>query len=93
MGFAKGYLQCFCDLRANKGDKADAEYVFYLNRDDENLLVCQDYITNKCKTLLSSNGITITIIIINFVLKQVTIMLVKWIGHKTHSQQMTKIME
>ena len=38
-----------------------------------------------------SSGISVAIIILNFVLKKITILLVSWIGYDTHSEIMTKI--
>ena len=38
-----------------------------------------------------SSGISVAIVVVNFVLKKITIFLVTWIGYDTHSEIMTKI--
>ena len=42
-------------------------------------------------TLIFTNGMTVVIIAVNFILKQLTIHLVIWIGYDTHSKVMTRI--
>ena len=42
-------------------------------------------------TMFFSNGITGVIIVVNVLLKQITIHLVTWIGYDTHSEIMQKI--
>lgn len=41
--------------------------------------------------MLLTNGVMVTIIAINYILKVVTIMLITWIGYDTYSEQMAKI--
>jgi hypothetical protein len=43
------------------------------------------------KVLVTTNAITIIIVVINVVIKMVTIELITWIGYDTHSLQLTKI--
>ena len=42
-------------------------------------------------TLFYSNGITVAIVVMNVLLRLITIHLVTWIGYDTHSEIMTKI--
>jgi len=42
-------------------------------------------------TFLATNAVMVTIIVINMILKEITIRLITWIGYDTHSLLMTKI--
>lgn len=41
--------------------------------------------------LVSTTAITVIIVVINMVIKEITIQLITWIGYDTHSEQLTKI--
>ena len=81
----QGYVQCFCDEKFSQGDSADQGYG---PNDDQ---ICLEYYEQIMPTLIFSNGITVVIIAVNFILKQLTIHLVTWIGYDTHSKVMTRI--
>ena len=53
--------------------------------------VCQEYIDTKLPMYLASNSITVVITLINLVIREVTVKLIKRIGYDTHSQLMTEI--
>ena len=80
-----GYVQCFCNDEQTDGAEADAVY------GPKKIPVCQDYFDSQFTTLILTNGITVIIIAINYLLKMFTIMLITWIGYDTHSELMTKI--
>lgn len=42
-------------------------------------------------TFVTSNAVTIVIVVVNLILKMITIALITWIGYDTHSELMTKI--
>ena len=52
---------------------------------------CEDYFASQWTTLYVSNGVMVAIIGINYILKQLIIMLITWIGYDTHSELMTTI--
>jgi hypothetical protein len=80
-----GYVQCFCDANELDGALPDATY------GDKNTLVCQAYKEAYLPTQITTNGITVLIVVINIILKMSTISLISWIGYDTHSELMTKI--
>lgn len=41
--------------------------------------------------MLLTNGVMVSIIAINYILKVITISLITWIGYDTYSEQMSKI--
>ena len=43
------------------------------------------------KVLITTNAITGIIVVVNIVVREITIALVTWIGYDTHSEQLTKI--
>ena len=43
------------------------------------------------KVLITTNVITVIIVVINMVIREITIALITWIGYDTHSEQLTKI--
>lgn len=85
VSYSKGYLQCFCDAKAEAGDASDMTY------GEKEWPVCEAYISALFSTMLLTNGVMVTIIAINYILKVVTIMLITWIGYDTYSEQMAKI--
>ena len=87
VSYTKGYVQCFCDSQALKGDMPEQTYGFH----GENITVCKDYFNSNYTNFFLSNAITVIIVGINVVLKLVTIELTIWIGYETHSELMTKI--
>lgn len=80
-----GYVQCFCNDQKADGAEPDALYGV------KEYPVCQDYFSSQFTTLLLTNGITVVIIAVNYLLKMFTIDLITWIGYDTHSELMTKI--
>ena len=78
-----GYVQCFCDEKSAEGNPPDQEY--------DGKQICLEYDEQYMPTLIFANGITVVIIAVNFILKQLTIALVTWIGYDTHSKVMTRI--
>lgn len=80
-----GYVQCFCTDRAAAGDETDATYGL------KKLAVCEPYFNSQFTTMLLTNGISYSIIAVNYLLKVFTISLITWIGYDTHSELMTKI--
>lgn len=52
---------------------------------------CEDFFASQWTTLCVSNGVMVAIIGINYILKQLIIMLITWIGYDTHSELMTTI--
>ena len=85
VSYSKGYVQCFCDTRAEAGDQADAVY------GDEDLAVCEDYFGSYYTTLLLTNTVMVVIIAINYILKMACIALITWIKYDTYSEMMSKI--
>ena len=87
VSYTKGYVQCFCDSQALKGDLPDQTYTFH----EDEIAVCQDYFDSTYTAFILSNAIMGVIVGINVVLKMITIKLITWIGYDTHSELMTKI--
>lgn len=80
VSYSKGYVQCFCNSRAEAGDKPDQVY------GDQDLPICEDYLGSLFTTMLLTNGVMVAIIAINYVLKMVTISLITWIKYDTYSE-------
>lgn len=80
MSYSKGYLQCFCDARKEEGDKPDQVY------GDNDFAICEDYFGSMFTTLILTNGVMVSIIAINYILKMVTISLITWIRYDTYSE-------
>ena len=80
-----GNVQCFCLERTLQGDQPDQLY------GKLNMPVCQDYNSSLIKVLVTTNAVTVIIVVINIVIKTKTIDLITWIGYDTHSEQLTKI--
>ena len=55
------------------------------------LPICKDYNASIMKVLITTNVITVIIVVINMVIREITIALITWIGYDTHSEQLTKI--
>ena len=55
------------------------------------LPLCKDYNASIMKVLITTNIITGIIVVINMVIREITIALISWIGYDTHSEQLTKI--
>jgi len=53
--------------------------------------ICQDYLDSKLWVFVATNAVTVVIVVINVILKMITIELVVWIGYDTVSELMTKI--
>jgi len=51
-----------------------------------NLPICEDYISAIFSTMLLTNGVMVAIIAINYILKDMTIRLITWIGYDTYSE-------
>ena len=60
-------MQCFCDANALDGALPDATYGV------EDVLVCQAYLEAYLPTQITTNGITVLIVVINVILKMTTI--------------------
>lgn len=80
-----GYVQCFCNDQKISGAKKTDTY------GTQEVPVCLNYENSTLITLISSQVVTLIIVVINMVLKNVTISLITWIGYDTHSEQITKI--
>lgn len=80
-----GNVQCFCIEMSAQGDTPDALYT------KEELPLCQDYNRSIYRVLLMTNIITGIIVVINTLIREITIALITWIGYDTHSEQLTKI--
>ena len=61
------------------GDKPEQRY----GKND--VQVCKEYREQMTPTLLISQAISIVIVVVNVILKQITIQLMQWIGYDTHS--------
>ena len=87
-----GYVQCFCDAEALTPDyDRSTLYTPTAESTDEGLPVCKDYLDSLFVTFAMSNAVMVTIIVINIILKEITIALITWIGYDTFSELMTKI--
>lgn len=53
--------------------------------------ICEDFLNSYTTTLIVTNSVTIVIVVINLILKMITISLITWIGYDTYSELMTKI--
>ena len=73
-----GYVQCFCDAKALDGDKPDTAY--------DGVTICQEYQDSIFPTLVFTNGITGLIVVINVILRTITVKLITWIGYDTYSE-------
>ena len=80
-----GYVQCFCDEKAEEGALSSAEY------GPQSQPICQEYIDSILPTLIASNSVTVIITVINIIIREVTIKLITWIGYDTHSELVTNI--
>lgn len=65
-----GYVQCFCDEKFSDGYAPDTAFGSNGER------ICQEYYEQIMPTLFFSNGITVVIVVVNVILKQVTIRLI-----------------
>ena len=61
------------------GDKPEQTY------GENNIQVCKEYRDQMTPTLLISQAVSIVIVVVNVILKQITILLMQWIGYDTHS--------
>ena len=85
VSYSKGYVVCFCADRMEEGDEPDKIYGPYEEP------ISEDYVASLTSTELITNGIMVTIVGINLILKYSIIALITWIGYDTHSELMTKI--
>lgn len=53
--------------------------------------MCKDYSESMFMNLAIGQSITGFIVVVNLILKTLTIALITWIGYDTHSEQLTKI--
>lgn len=53
--------------------------------------ICEEYISSQLVTLVTTNAVTGIIVVVNTIIREVTIVLITWIGYDTHSEQLTKI--
>jgi len=53
--------------------------------------ICDEYISSQLVTLVTTNAVTGIIVVVNMIIREVTIVLITWIGYDTHSEQLTKI--
>ena len=72
---------------AERGDEPEATYTYY----GEEYAICSDYEKKKFTTLMITDGIVLSIIGVNFLVKNVSICLINWIGYETHSELAKKI--
>jgi len=86
-----GYVQCFCNAMKDAGNASTELYTNPLRTASEADPVCENYISSIWTTMIASNAVTGIIVVINLILKTVTISLITWIGYDTHSEMMTKI--
>lgn len=86
----QGYMQCFCDQQSDNEVAADTLYASPNDASIE-LPICYDYSISIFVTLAIGQGITGFIVVVNIILKTLTIKLITWIGFDTHSEQLTKI--
>ena len=79
-----GYVQCFCEEKFGEGDPPDQFY----GQEPNQVQVCLEYYEQIWPTQFFIHGITVIIVTVNVLLKQITIRLVTWIGYDTHSEVM-----
>ena len=77
-----GYLQCFCDAVAEKGQLPDETYVLA----GEEYPICAQYMKSKHTSFMIQNLLMVTIISFNLLKRTTIIWLVKRIGYDTHSE-------
>ena len=80
-----GYVQCFCNDKFLDGDQPEATY------GDKQDPICLEYYEQIMPTLFITTFISVGIVLVNVVLKKITIFLVSRIGYDTYSEIMTKI--
>ena len=88
-----GYVQCFCDEQQSLTENYDkgTKYGAVPGSTEGEEPICQEYLTSKFWTFCITNGVTVFIVVINLILKMITIELIHWIGYDTYSELMTKI--
>ena len=78
-------MQCFCNDKFLDGDQPEATY------GDKQDPICLEYYEQIMPTLFFTTFISVGIVLVNVVLKKITIFLVSRIGYDTYSEIMTKI--
>ena len=68
-----GYVQCFCDDKAEEGNQSKQGY----GKDD--LQICQEYMETKLPMLLAAGSVTGIIVVLNIIIRNVTINLITMI--------------
>jgi hypothetical protein len=85
----KGYLQCFCTDQKKLGFSKNELYSII--GDPTKVPVCAEYWPAKKKILVYTSVITGIVLVINEILKMITIWLVERVRYPTHSERLTKI--
>ena len=80
-----GNVQCFCTEKKQLGHPKDQGYGL------QHLQICEEYINSTLNVLVIKNSITIIIVVINYIIREISIRLIIWIGYDTYSEQLTKI--
>ena len=73
-----GYVQCFCDSRAEAGDLPSDLY--------QGQPICQDYHESQFTKFFARNSISVSISVTNIIIREIIVELVKKIGYDTHSE-------
>jgi len=89
--YQDGVIQCFCDYEVNYAYiPSDQEYDIYGDGTTK-YAVCSQWESDYYIGYAATESVSFTIIIINMILKEITVRLVERIGHETKSEQMTYI--
>ena len=93
-----GIMQCFCDReKKENGQKATEEKIFNIvqtvngTEQETEVQVCKQLYEDKAKSAKVGGSISLIIIVINLILKEIIIRLITWIGEDTISEQLSSI--
>lgn len=89
-----GALQCFCSLMKKKGVSGKFSYVNDYKTDDpseKKIAICDKYNGDQLKTKVLNILVTVVILTVNIVLREIIIRGIIWVGEETNSKQLSSI--